>query len=183
MLRQHRTIASASLLRASVAICSGANHIRLFRSVDSVLPCRWNRKAGIRKRLFAIAGVDHIDKYIRVYKAGKIDVALPHLIIIVDEFAELKAMFPDFMSELISAARIGRSLGVHLILATQKPIPQVLLNRSSFPEKPEDFAVFWLGHASAILIKIDEVLHAEGITHVYLFFNRRRGGSVNPASS
>lgn len=78
-----------------------------------------------RKRLFAIAGVDHIDKYIRVYKAGKIDVALPHLIIIVDEFAELKAMFPDFMSELISAARIGRSLGVHLILATQKPSGQV----------------------------------------------------------
>lgn len=35
--------------------------------------------------------------------------------------------------------------------APQKPIPQVLLNRSSFPEKPEDFAVFWLGHASAIL--------------------------------
>ena len=29
--------------------------------------------------------------------------------------------------------------------APQKPIPQVLLNRSSFPEKPEDFAVFWLG--------------------------------------
>lgn len=51
--------------------------------------------------------------------------ALPHLIIIVDEFAELKAMFPDFMSELISAARIGRSLGVHLILATQKPSGQV----------------------------------------------------------
>ena len=47
--------------------------------------------------------------------------ALPHLVIIVDEFAELKAEQPDFMKELISAARIGRSLGVHLILATQKP--------------------------------------------------------------
>ena len=35
------------LLRASVAICSGANHIRLLCSVDSVLSCRWNRKAGI----------------------------------------------------------------------------------------------------------------------------------------
>ena len=50
---------------------------------------------------------------------------LPHLIIIVDEFAELKAEQPEFMKELISAARIGRSLGVHLILATQKPSGQV----------------------------------------------------------
>lgn len=41
--------------------------------------------------------------------------------IIVDEFAELKAEQPEFMKELISTARIGRSLGVHLILATQKP--------------------------------------------------------------
>ena len=39
----------------------------------------------------------------------------------MDEFAELKSECPDFMKELISAARIGRSLGVHLILATQKP--------------------------------------------------------------
>ena len=45
--------------------------------------------------------------------------ALPHLVIIVDEFAELKAEQPEFMKELISAARIGRSLGVHPILATQ----------------------------------------------------------------
>ena len=43
----------------------------------------------------------------------------------VDEFAELKAEQPEFMKELISAARIGRSLGVHLILATQKPSGQV----------------------------------------------------------
>ena len=43
----------------------------------------------------------------------------------VDEFAELKAEQPEFMKELISAARIGRSLGVHLILATQKPAGQV----------------------------------------------------------
>ena len=50
---------------------------------------------------------------------------LPHLILIVDEFAELKADQPEFMKELISAARIGRSLGVHLILATQKPSGQV----------------------------------------------------------
>ena len=46
---------------------------------------------------------------------------LPHLFIISDEFAELKKQESEFMDQLISAARIGRSLGVHLILATQKP--------------------------------------------------------------
>jgi type VII secretion protein EssC, C-terminal domain len=78
-----------------------------------------------RQRLFADADVNHIDKYIQKYKMGEVQEALPHLIIIVDEFAELKAEQPEFMKELISAARIGRSLGVHLILATQKPSGQV----------------------------------------------------------
>lgn len=78
-----------------------------------------------RQRLFAEADVNHIDKYIRKFKSGEVNTALPHLIIIVDEFAELKAEQPEFMKELISAARIGRSLGVHLILATQKPSGQV----------------------------------------------------------
>lgn len=78
-----------------------------------------------RQRYFAEADVNHIDKYIKKYKAGEVNEPLPHLILIVDEFAELKAEQPEFMKELISAARIGRSLGVHLILATQKPSGQV----------------------------------------------------------
>ncbi len=78
-----------------------------------------------RKRLFAEADVNHIDKYIRKYKTGEVRIPLPHLIVIVDEFAELRAEQPEFMKELISAARVGRSLGVHLILATQKPSGQV----------------------------------------------------------
>lgn len=78
-----------------------------------------------RQRCFAEAGVNRIDAYIQVRKDNPHMPILPHLIIIVDEFAELKAEQPEFMKELISAARIGRSLGVHLILATQKPAGQV----------------------------------------------------------
>lgn len=78
-----------------------------------------------RQRLFAENDVNNINTYIKLYKAGKINTPIPHLIIVVDEFAELKAEQPEFMKELISAARIGRSLGVHLILATQKPAGQV----------------------------------------------------------
>ena len=78
-----------------------------------------------RQKLFAEAEVNHIDAYIKKFRNQEISIPLPHLIIVVDEFAELKAEHPDFMKELISAARIGRSLGVHLILATQKPAGQV----------------------------------------------------------
>lgn len=80
-------------------------------------------RAELRKRqeCFARENVNHIDNYIRKYKAGECGTPLPHLILIVDEFAELKSDQPEFMKELISTARIGRSLGVHLILATQKP--------------------------------------------------------------
>ncbi len=58
-------------------------------------------------------------------KNGEVSKPLSHLILIVDEFAELKADQLEFMKELISASRIGHSLGVHLILATQKLSVQV----------------------------------------------------------
>lgn len=74
-----------------------------------------------RQAIFSEAGVNHINDYIKLFKAGEVTKPLPHLIVIVDEFAELKSEFPDFMKELISVARIGRTLGIHLILATQKP--------------------------------------------------------------
>ncbi len=66
-------------------------------------------------------GTIDIYKYQKFYKEGMVKEPVSHLLIIADEFAELKVQQPEFMDNLISAARIGRSLGVHLILATQKP--------------------------------------------------------------
>lgn len=66
-------------------------------------------------------GTMDIYKYQKLYRSGAVSEPVPHLFIVSDEFAELKAQQPEFMAQLISAARIGRSLGVHLILATQKP--------------------------------------------------------------
>lgn len=80
-----------------------------------------------RQALFADAGkrnsVSNIDiyKYQKLFREGSVSEPLQHLFIISDEFAELKTQQPEFMAQLISAARIGRSLGIHLILATQKP--------------------------------------------------------------
>lgn len=66
-------------------------------------------------------GTIDIYKYQKLYREGKVKEPIAHLFVISDEFAELKQQQPDFMDELVSTARIGRSLGVHLILATQKP--------------------------------------------------------------
>lgn len=80
-----------------------------------------------RQRLFNVArdklneSTIDIYKYQSLYRKGLVDRPISHLFIISDEFAELKDQQPDFMDQLISTARIGRSLGVHLILATQKP--------------------------------------------------------------
>lgn len=74
-----------------------------------------------RQKIFSEFGVNNINLYTRLYKNHEAKIPIPHLFIIIDEFAELKREEPDFMKELISVAQVGRSLGVHLILATQKP--------------------------------------------------------------
>lgn len=80
-------------------------------------------KSEIRRRqgIFAENDVNNINSYTKLYKNRETSVPIPHLFIIIDEFAELKREEPEFMKELISVAQVGRSLGVHLILATQKP--------------------------------------------------------------
>jgi DNA segregation ATPase FtsK/SpoIIIE, S-DNA-T family len=47
--------------------------------------------------------------------------APPHLVIVVDEFATLGREVPAFVDTLVDVAQRGRSLGLHLVLATQRP--------------------------------------------------------------
>jgi len=74
-----------------------------------------------RQQLFNQAGVNHIDAYQRLYYRGQVSEPLPYLVIIVDEFAEMKTEQPEVAKEFIRIARIGRALGFRLILAMQKP--------------------------------------------------------------
>ncbi|MBQ6285218.1 MAG: type VII secretion protein EssC [Bacilli bacterium] len=92
---------------------------RTLVSINSEMKRRQAKFNEVRDKL----GESTIDiyKYQKYYREGLVSEPIPHLFIICDEFAELKAQQPEFMDELISTARIGRSLGVHLILATQKP--------------------------------------------------------------
>lgn len=88
-----------------------------------------------RQQIFKERGVSHIDSYMKMYDEGRADKPLPHLIIICDEFAELRKEQPEFISELVSISRVGRSLGIHLILATQRPsgvVDDEIKSNSSF---------------------------------------------------
>lgn len=74
-----------------------------------------------RQMLLAGAGVNNIMQYQKKYRNGELAEPLPHLLIIADEFAELKQASPEFIDKLVSIARTGGSLGIKLILATQRP--------------------------------------------------------------
>ena len=92
---------------------------RSLASIESEL----KRRQALFNKAREISGESTIDiyKYQKMYREKSVSEPVSHLFIISDEFAELKNQQPEFMDQLISTARIGRSLGVHLILATQKP--------------------------------------------------------------
>lgn len=97
-----------------------ANEIkRSLASIESEL----KRRQALFNKARELSGESTIDiyKYQKMYRNKIVEEPVSHLFIISDEFAELKNQQPEFMEQLISTARIGRSLGVHLILATQKP--------------------------------------------------------------
>lgn len=100
-------------LLGAITNLDGAQSMRALASIKAELQRR--------QRLFGEHDVNHINQYQKLVKQGEAIEPLPHLFLISDEFAELKAEQPEFMKELVSTARIGRSLGIHLILATQKP--------------------------------------------------------------
>lgn len=78
-------------------------------------------RAEIRFREEALAAVQAPD--LTSYRATPAGLAspLPHLVIVIDEFRMLVEDAPESLRELMRIAAIGRSLGIHLIMATQRP--------------------------------------------------------------
>ena len=70
-----------------------------------------------RERVLRVAGAGDLEEYI---EAG-VNAPLPRLVILVDELAALSKEVPGFVAGLVDIAQRGRSLGVHLIVATQRP--------------------------------------------------------------
>ncbi|PZG40934.1 cell division protein FtsK [Spongiactinospora gelatinilytica] len=71
-----------------------------------------------RERLLLDTGAKDIEDYQAEQGSRP---ALPRLVLIIDEFAAMVTELPDFVTGLVDIARRGRSLGIHLILATQRP--------------------------------------------------------------
>jgi DNA segregation ATPase FtsK/SpoIIIE, S-DNA-T family len=70
-----------------------------------------------RERLFASVSAEDLI----MYSANQENEPLPRLVVIIDEFATLAKDLPEFLVSIVDIAQRGRSLGVHLILATQRP--------------------------------------------------------------
>jgi len=115
------TLADLPHFMGSITNLDGAGTARALASINAELKKR--------QREFREYGVQNIAGYMKLYRERLTpregvkypQKPLPHLMLVSDEFAELKENVPEFLDELTSVARIGRSLGVHLILATQKP--------------------------------------------------------------
>jgi DNA segregation ATPase FtsK/SpoIIIE, S-DNA-T family len=73
-----------------------------------------------RQELLRAAGHASIHDYEKARAAGAGLAALPTLVVIVDEFGELLATKGEFMELFVMIGRLGRSLGVHLLLASQR---------------------------------------------------------------
>ncbi|MGI5393466.1 FtsK/SpoIIIE domain-containing protein [Streptomyces sp. CA-251251] len=74
-----------------------------------------------REKILFDAAAKDIEDYNDTRKLRPELEPMPRLVLVIDEFASLVAELPDFVAGLVDIARRGRSLGVHLILATQRP--------------------------------------------------------------
>ncbi|HEY5836535.1 FtsK/SpoIIIE domain-containing protein, partial [Streptomyces sp.] len=74
-----------------------------------------------REHILAEAGAKDIEDYTDLLKRQPELRPMPRLLIVIDEFASMVRELPDFVTGLVNIAQRGRSLGIHLILATQRP--------------------------------------------------------------
>jgi DNA segregation ATPase FtsK/SpoIIIE, S-DNA-T family len=89
----------------------------LVKRMRAALTGEMNRRQEVLREA---GNVDGIAAYRRARRAGTQLPPLPTLFIIVDEFSELLSQHPDFADVFVAIGRLGRSLGVHLLLASQR---------------------------------------------------------------
>ena len=64
-------------------------------------------------------GENNVTNYIAKYQRGEVTEPMPHLILVVDEFAEVKTLHPEFVPIVDEIYRVGRSLGIHIVTLAQ----------------------------------------------------------------
>lgn len=110
-----------------------------------------------RQDCFAKAG-EGIDS-IAAYQATNPTKPMPRILVVIDEFAQLAKAYPDVLAALVSIGAVGRTLGIHMILATQRPEgsvnDEILANTNMrvalrVQSKQDSLNVISVPHASAI---------------------------------
>ena len=109
---------------AAFGPCAGLPHVvGLVTDLDDHLV--WRALASLRaelrrrERVLATIGASDLEGYQRLRVDGSEPV--PRLVVVVDELRALVEELPEFVTGLVRLAALGRSLGVHLVLATQRP--------------------------------------------------------------
>ncbi|MEV7063717.1 type VII secretion protein EccCa [Streptomyces collinus] len=94
------------------------NQAGLVERVHSSLAGEVKRRQQVLKDAGNIADIGH---YAALRATTRPDLEpLPHLFVVIDEFGELITAKPDFIDLFLSIGRIGRSIGVHLLLSSQR---------------------------------------------------------------
>ena len=106
--------ATLDQLLHTIGILSNLEPSLAFRALQAL-----NAELKRRQQCFADAGegIDNIDAYLATDPTEP----MPRLLLVIDEFAQLAKEYPDVLSGLVSLGAVGRTLGVHMILATQCP--------------------------------------------------------------
>jgi S-DNA-T family DNA segregation ATPase FtsK/SpoIIIE len=100
----------------TVGVVTDLNEFEVDRALTSLRAELQRRKAVLSK-----AGKSNVELYWEVLSAGPAADPLPRLVIVVDEFAVMAEQQPDQLRSLVDIGMQGRSLGIHLVLATQRP--------------------------------------------------------------
>ncbi|WP_445521161.1 type VII secretion protein EccCa [Streptomyces sp. NEAU-174] len=107
----------ADLPHVSAVITNLADDLTLVDRMEASIRGELQRR---QELLRAAGNYANVHDYEQARVAGAPLEPVPSLVLIIDEFSELLSAKPDFIEMFIQIGRIGRSLGVHLLLATQR---------------------------------------------------------------
>ncbi len=107
----------SSLPHVSASITNLADDLTLVDRMQDALSGELVRR---QELLRDAGGLASVDDYARARASGAALSPLPSLLIVVDEFAELLSARPEFVDLFVAIGRLGRSLGLHLLLASQR---------------------------------------------------------------
>ncbi|WP_079051584.1 type VII secretion protein EccCa [Streptomyces curacoi] len=107
----------ADLPHVAAVITNLADDLTLVDRMGDSIRGELNRRQELLRRAGNYA---NIHDYEKARSAGAALDPIPSLVLVIDEFSELLTAKPDFIDMFVQIGRIGRSLGVHLLLASQR---------------------------------------------------------------